>query len=232
MTVSPRRTTVKIEADQRVLFVGKTGSGKTYLAEHMTDDIARLICFDPKPSLRKWRDVETVTSISHPSVRALRRGENRRIRVPDPGRGMEGWIPWYDLLWEIGDVTAYIDELNLLVYPKRNPSVEFTRLYQQGRERGIGMWAASQRPVNIPLICITEVEWIFMFRLGNRADRKLIADYGDDSRQMERPIRDRYGFWTFNSTWQNAVYTRQLQKKQVLPHAASTTLKLQPQKAG
>lgn len=205
-------TAVTVKADERVLFVGKTGSGKTYLSEHMTADIARLVCFDPKPSLKKWANLETVTSLNDSNVRALKRGENRRIRVSDPGKGMSGWLPWFDLLWQIGDVTAYMDEINLLVYPRRVAPIGFSRLYQQGRERGIGVWAATQRPVNIPLICVTEAEWIFEFRLGNKADRKLIADYGDDNGDMLNPIRDMHGFWTYHQSWQKAVYTRQLNK--------------------
>jgi len=205
---------INVKPDQRVLFVGKTGSGKTYLAEYMSQPISRLIALDPKPSLRKWEGLETVTSINHPHVRALKRGENRRIRVPDPQGGMPGWIPWLQLVWQLGDVTLYIDEINLVVYPRRNPPIEFSRLYQQGRERGIGVWGATQRPVNIPLICVTEAEWIFEFRVGNKADRNLIADYGDDSGRMAQPIRDEHGFFTFNQSWREAVYTPRLTKQQ------------------
>jgi len=122
---------INVKPDQRVLFVGKTGSGKTYLAEYMSQPISRLIALDPKPSLRKWEGLETVTSVNHPHVRALKRGENRRIRVPDPQGGMPGWIPWLQLVWQLGDVTLYIDEINLVVYPRRNPPIEFSRLYQQ-----------------------------------------------------------------------------------------------------
>lgn len=206
--------TIDVKPDQRVLFVGKTGSGKTHLAEYMSEPISRLIAFDPKPSLRKWERLETVTSLNHADVRALRRGENRRIRIPDPQKGMDGWLPWLQLVWEIGDVTVYIDEINLVVYPKRNPSIQFSRLYQQGRERGIGVWGATQRPVNIPLICVTEAEWLFEFRIGNKADRKLIADYGDDSGKMAEPIRDEHGFYTFNQSWREAIYTQRLTKRQ------------------
>lgn len=205
---------INVKPDQRVLFVGKTGSGKTYLAEYMSEPISRLIALDPKPSLRHWERLETVTSSNHASIRALRRGENRRIRVPDPGKGMAGWLPWLQLVWEIGDITVYIDEINLVVYPRKVPPIQFSRLYQQGRERGIGVWGATQRPVNIPLICVTEAEWIFEFRVGNKADRKLIGDYGDDSGRMAEPIRDEHGFYTFNQTWREAVYTPRLTKQQ------------------
>jgi hypothetical protein len=218
--------TVSVKADERVLFVGKTRSGKTYLAEHMTQDIARLICLDPKPSLKKWSNLETVTSTNSAAVRALLRGENRRIRVPDPGKGMAGWLPWYDLIWRLGDVTGYFDEINLLVHPRRAVPIEFSRLYQQGAERGIGVWSSTQRPVNIPLICVTEAEWIFMFRLGNKDDRKLIAGYGDDTGKMIEPIRDVHGFWTYNQGWMKAVYTTQLNTKEVTPKPQSASLAL------
>lgn len=222
---------ISVKPDQRVLFVGKTGSGKTYLAEYMTQDIARLIALDPKPSLRKWPDLETVTSINHASVRALRRGENRRIRVPDPQGGMAGWIPWLKLLWELGNVTGYIDEINLVVYPRRVPPIEFSRLYQQGRERGIGIWGATQRPVNIPLICVTEAEWLFEFRLGNKQDRRLIADYGDDTGRMAEPINDEHGFLTFNQSWRKAVYTPKL-IKQNMGDSTPTSAKLKLARTG
>lgn len=213
----------RINGDDRVFLGGKTSSGKTYAANLLTDDIARLVAFDPKPSLRAW-DLETVTSINHAAVRALRRGENRRIRIPPPNRnGIDYWIPWLNLLWDIGDVTGYIDEINLIVPPKRGAPVEFTRLYQQGRERGIGMWAATQRPVDIPRVCMTEAEWLFIFRLGSKSDRKRVADDGGDER-LANPITDRHGVWIYNQTWQRARYVQSLSRRQVDSQTQGTRL--------
>lgn len=218
------RKTVKIEANQRALFVGKTGSGKTYMAEYVTQDIARLICLDPKPSLKKWDDLETVTRTDHPSIRALLRGENRRIRVPDIGKGMPYWLEWLDLVWRMGHVTCYTDEINLIVPPKKNV-LFWTRLYQQGRERGIGMWAATQRPVDIPPVSITESDWVFVFRLGRLQDRKKVADdFGVPS--LATPIRQTHGFYTCNASWDTAIYQPGLIKSEVHSQPRSTTIAL------
>lgn len=220
-----QRRTVKVEANDRVFTVGKTGSGKTFFNEYLTGDIARLIALDPKPSLKKWEDLETVTSVDSASIRALMRGENRRVRVPGNGR-FEAWIPWLDLIWRMGNVTCYADEINLIVPPKRT-IFEWNRLYQQGRERGIGMWASTQRPVDVPKVSITEADWVFMFMLKNRADRKRVADdSGFD--ELNVPIRDAHGFYTVNARWERPIYQPILVKQEVQAKPTSTTLKLEP----
>jgi hypothetical protein len=193
---------ILIRPDQRVTYLGKTESGKTYLARHVLTNRERLIVLDPKGTLGKpeW-NLET----GDWGKRQLLRGRKARIRVPYPLNG--DWRPWLDLAWKARDVTVYIDEVYGVVPAGKRPPDEFVALYTRGRELGISVHAASQRPVWIPQFVLSEADWLFVFRLSRPQDRKYVAGFGDETGDMERPIRDAHGFWTYHQAWRHAVYT-------------------------
>lgn len=180
----------------RVAWVGKTGSGKTYGAYQFLRDVPRLIVIDPKHSegIAEWGLEQWDGPVSVPRWRdVVRRGINHHERrfvqqrkilsgkenfqyvfSPAPDYDYEslwGWI-WDNLQGR--DVTIYIDELYLTL--KNNTGGKYLRaLYTQGREKGIGTWASMQRPTLVPLICLTECEWFFVFRLTLDDDKKRMS---------------------------------------------------------
>lgn len=196
---------------QRVAFAGKTGSGKTYAARYLLHPIRRLIAIDPKMQLmgeRNWR----LEAPSREAYKALRQGEYARIVAWQPPavdpEGFPIWDSLFELAWELGDVVVYIDEMysvaknGRLSYPLR-------RLYTQGRARGIGVWAATQRPSFVPLEMFSESEWSLIFTLRMEEDRKKVArSLGFE--QIMQPIRDVHGFWVAYQTWPEPMYFRQL----------------------
>lgn len=188
-----------VKDNQRVAYIGKTGSGKTTLARFVTAPLPRLIVLDGKGSLggSDWN-----LSQSRATKRSLERGDNGRLRVT--GVTWSDWQPSLDMAWSIGNVVVYIDEM-LLVAPSK-PPVQLARLYQIGREKGIGVQASTQRPRNVPAIMLSEAEWIFLFRVSRADDRKAVSDFGDENEVMRRPIHDEHGFYAFNAQWRAPVY--------------------------
>lgn len=194
---------VTIHANQRVAFIGKTNSGKTFLARHLLQPIKRLIVLDGKGTLggSEW-NLEMGGTVE----RQLRAGKPARLRVVAPTNG--DWTHWLRLAWDARNVTVYIDEMMTVVAPRQREPNELTALYTRGRELGIGVWASTQRPVWVPPFMLSEAEWIFLFRVSKPDDRKAVADFGDEYGMMRNPIRDEHGFWTYNVQWRRPIYTK------------------------
>lgn len=199
-----------IRTNERVTIVGKTGSGKTYLARLLTLGIGRLVVFDPKgtmgdPAVLKAWNLE---NWSADGARKLRAGKPVRLRVAPAQIGDDiyaHWIPYMLAIYEAGDCTLYIDEIYGVTRP--NPSPELAALYTRGRELGIGVFAATQRPTMFPLILLSEAEWTFTFRLRLPMDIERMAMLMQmDPATLSFPAK--YGYWLFNAEWDAPIYSR------------------------
>jgi hypothetical protein len=202
---------MKITSAQRVAFAGKTGSGKTFLARYLTRSFKRLIVIDPKNVLGipNWN----LDELDSKTLKSLRKGEAGRVRIWEPpafdASGFPVWDSVFDFAWELGNITIYIDEMYSVCNNGRM-SWPLRRLYTQGRQPGIGVWAATQRPSFVPQEMFSEAEWDFIFMLRLEKDRKKIAD-GSGCTEVLEPIRDIHGFWIYNELWSTAIYKEQFQ---------------------
>lgn len=197
--------TFTIKSNDRVFFAGKTGAGKTYLAKHLTRTINRLVILDGKGTLKDWDTL----SFSD-GRRALRIGEPVRIRaLPDMrDNAVEYWDNVLTECYDAGNVTIYIDELYSIVPPGQNATPALWGCYTRGREYGVGVWAATQRPVWIPLVALSESEHYFLFRLTLDEDRKRMAAFMGG--EVIRPITDNHGFFYNRVEWDSPIYYKRL----------------------
>ena len=191
---------LRVLGSERVALVGKTGSGKTYLAGRLTAALPRLVVLDPKGTLKgKWR----LADWSDSRERQLRRGDPVRVRVPAPLDG--DWEPYLWAAYEAGNCTVYVDEVYGVVPAGSRTPAALTALYTRGRELGIGTWAATQRPSWVPLFVLSEAEWLAQFRLSLDADRKRMAGLMGAGAALDNPP-DKYGFYLFNQSWHRPAY--------------------------
>lgn len=192
---------MSINSNDRVLVVGKTGSGKTYMSRILLADVERLTIIDTKNSLSSWGNESN-------AIRALQgvigiKSKTARIRhVPPLATDQKKLERWYNETligaYNEGDQIIYIDELFAVAPPKTAPPLALTAMYTRGREHGIGVWSCTQRPVWIPLFALSESDHFFCFRLQLDEDRRRMAAFMG-SEVLEIPP-DPYGFWYYHAS--------------------------------
>jgi hypothetical protein len=192
-----------IATNERLFIAGKTGSGKTYLMRWLIRSLTRLVVLDGKGSLFNWG----LDDWENTGARArLLSGDPGRLRVPPPHRAdaTSYFQNIMGLLYEVGNLTIYIDELYAVVDPGSKPTPEFNALYTRGREFGIGVWSGTQRPVFVPLVAISEAEAFICFRLNLIEDRQRMAGYMTNA--VIASIKDPHGFYYMRADEEKPAY--------------------------
>lgn len=214
--------TLRIASNQRVFTAGRTGSGKTFLERHLLSGITRLVALDPKGTLGRLAPEWNLEDWSERGRKALLRGDPVRLRVPpsEDGDTPAYWSPYIRDVYRAGDCLLYIDELYGVVPPGSRPPGPLVACYTRGRELGIGVHAATQRPAWVPLFAMSEADWFFVFRLTLDEDRRRLASFMGAS--VMDPIRDRYGFLTYHVEWDQPIYTERLLVRQPAAKIAAT----------
>ena len=197
---------IQIKTNERILIVGKTGSGKTYLAKYLTRQANRLIVLDAKATLSEW-NLDPWDSVARGK---LLNHEPVRIRVLPPYDGdiTEHWESVLSDCYKAGNVVVYIDELYSICPPNQKPMNVLWSMYTRGRELGIGVWSSSQRPAWIPLFALSEAEHFFNFRLQLEEDRKRMAVFMGV--EVLKTIRDEHGFYYSKAAWDIPQYYKSL----------------------
>lgn len=203
---------VIVEANQRVVAVGKTGSGKSYLMRFLVNQLHRVMVLDPKATIdpKIWR----LEFASERGLRDLKRGKSGRLLVRSDT--LEDYANWLQSAWDIGNVVVYIDELYALVeFGQSKPPKILSRIYTQGREKEVGVWGATQRPSWVPMFTLSESDWFFAFRTQLQDDRRRLAELMGE--EVLQPIPDKHGFWVYNTEWDSPYYVHQLQVSRSVP---------------
>jgi hypothetical protein len=195
--------TITIKKDQRFFLCGRTGSGKTTLADRLIRKLGyRTVVIDPKHS---W-DFPGYEHNQHydSNPETLRQVFRPRDDADD------GWRDLVDYLEDVWgyDVPSvvYIDELTSVTTPRKAPRVLAT-LVRLGRQRGFGTWYASQRPKDCPGLFFTEAEHWAVFDLLNKDDRDKVAGFMGD--EVKERIREPYAFWYNNPHMDDPLFVHQ-----------------------
>ncbi len=170
---------IVLRGTERACFFGKTGTGKTTLARSLLYQCARTVVLDPKHMFTPPPGVKIVSEYT-------KRLAHQVIRVEPDGWESERWRQAIYQVWQRGNTVLYVDECTL-ISPARTILPELGRVIRTGRERGLGVWIASQRPKDIPSVVFTESEHFFVFRLQWEEDRKKVASFTHDALQSMLP---------------------------------------------
>ena len=193
----------KIRADERVLFVGRTGSGKTTLADRIIRTLGyRTAVIDPK---HRWEfPGYRLVDRYDPDPRLIRQVFRPRDDERSDWRDAEVYL---ESLWDAGVPTVvYTDELTRLSTPRRTLPI-LADLVRLGRQAGFGAWNASQRPKDVPSLFLSEAEHWFVFDLRYVADReKCVGFLGEN---VGNRITEPYAFYYSNPNEPDAFLVHQ-----------------------
>lgn len=170
----------------RAVFVGTTGSGKTYLARQVLNFRKFVVVLDTKGFI-DWKGYKLFKATAKSDDKTFLKLQNstdeklifrpsaKWLRDDDAIENFFQWIYWR------GNTTVYIDEATSIVNTHRMPQGYFDLLVR-GREKGIEVFTSTQRPSGIPQVILTESEHCYCFKIRHPSDqKKLFEMYGLDS---------------------------------------------------
>lgn len=180
---------------QRLVVIGATGSGKTFLARRIFGAVPppRLV-IDPKD------DPEATGSGYAVTFRDPTRLPDAPVVrfVPSDPLDRDIYDRLYATVWGSGRRWfTWLDEAENAAPASRGMPRAMGRLITQGRVRGLGHMALNQRPVGIDPRLIGNAEHVITFRMGYPADLDTMAQaFGVAPGELRRWLGSlpRYGF--------------------------------------
>jgi DNA helicase HerA-like ATPase len=194
---------------EHVTILGPTGSGKTHLAYQLLERSATLR-LPAVVLVMKPRD-ETVQTWT-------RRVGYRRVRSWPPVASIwqpsrpPGWVVWPKHTFDLDRDDAMLEgqfRRALMDSYKRGNRISFcdetaglmdlglkrelVAVWRRGRSMGNGIWAASQRPVDIPLDAYSQAEHLFLFHDPDKRARERFAEIGGVDPYLVQMANQRLG---------------------------------------
>lgn len=164
------------EKTDRAAFVGQTGSGKTTLARFVLMTRPYVVVFDPKGQMDVQKDWPSYRLHTH-LAELVQATEARLIYRPvyDELSNDETMDEFFEWVYLRKNTTLYVDEIYAVAHGDVYPWYLGACL-TRGRERGIQVFIASQRPSRVPQVMFSEAEHVYCFNLKMPQDRERIAD--------------------------------------------------------
>ncbi len=214
----------ELRGDQRVALLGKTNSGKTYLARFLLTRAYGagwpIVIVDPKRDwqgrgLRKrpygGKGENKLGTVEHP-VKVNAFNPKLKVQIIHPIEWNEAMDRFARDIMKEGNVIIYFDEITQLVNVHSVPKW-FKILWTQGRSINVGAWAGSQRPVQIPEDVKSQAEVWFVFRLSKKSDREVVEGYiptEEVPEMVDKALPYRY-FWYYEDSMDRPVLVAPLQ---------------------
>ncbi len=158
---------------QRILILGRTGSGKTHAGLwHLSlrnFDIPFCI-IDTKLDHSAWAGIKNAKHINVADRKPLTSG---LYIITAETQQFDNDLPQFlEKIWYQGNCGIMFDEVS--DYGKMT---EFIRILKQGRAKNIPCIILSQRPVMIDLSCYTEAEYFQIYQLTHDKDKEKVEAF-------------------------------------------------------
>ena len=157
-----------IKASDRLLITGRTGSGKSHLARRI---------FEASPTPRLLIDPKdgesTAYAVTFSDPNRLPESPVARF-VPQDPTDLDIYDRLYGVVFDAGPRTVWLDEARYAA-PANGIPRNVGRVVTQGRSKGIGHIACTQRPVWFAPELLSESEHVITFATSHPRDLDTIA---------------------------------------------------------
>lgn len=204
-----------IKTSEHVTVVGMTGTGKSHLAATYLAGFPKVIKHDTKgeaPILMRegknpWEQVDPreLTIVTKLQDLFDYADELSPYVIYSPGHeelNPEVYDLFYEWCYYNRGQTVWTDEVMEVL---ENPSKMlkwYKAILTRGRFFDVALWQCTQRPVQIPAMCISQSTHIFTFDLQMDQDREKLAKVAGVKEMLTRP--DGHNFWYWRSGWRSA----------------------------
>lgn len=156
--------------NSRAVFVGKTGTGKTTLAERICANFENVVVLDSKAELT-WSGYEICDNLQ-----AVSRAKNTRvIWQPNPHeQNEETYDAFFKFIYDRKNTVVYIDEVYAICKNSQTMPFWYRAVLTRGRSRGIGTFNSTQAPVYVPHWILSQSEHYFVFKMKLGTDREKV----------------------------------------------------------
>ena len=199
----------QIKQSEHVFIAGKTGTGKSMLAEIYLAGFPRVVKLDTKNEAEErrekgkplWRGLEeyvdfevceTLEEVKHSEFHHI-------IYVPKPEEmNMEGYNAFLEWAYNEKQITVWIDELMSVCESVQKYPPAIKTICTRGRSRSVQLVACTQRTLDNPTIILANTTHYFIFPLGLDQDRKKVAIATGQPALLEVPDKqDKHVFWYY-----------------------------------
>lgn len=188
-----------IQPNDRSVFIGKTGSGKTYAGKMYARGFQNVMVLDTKGTFT-WDKVPVVRTFD----KLQKLGAGKFIYRPiDSEMNEDYYDAFFEFCYKRGETVVFVDELAQVMDSASDILPNWKNIMQRGRELNVGIMNCTQRPRGVPKMALSESEHTFCFRLKLEDDRKHVAEF------MGREIIDvqlkKHGFFYMHESMDKAV---------------------------
>lgn len=199
----------QIKTSEHVFIAGKTGTGKSLLAEIYLAGFPRVVKLDTKNEAEErrekgvslWRGLEEYVDYQVCySLEEVKHSEfHHVIYVPPPEEmNMDSYNDFLEWAYNERNITVWIDELMSVCESVQRYPQAIKTICTRGRSRSVSLWACTQRTLDNPTIILANTTHFFIFPLGLDQDRRKVAIITGCQQFMEVPDKnDIHVFWYF-----------------------------------
>lgn len=221
----------KLRGDQRITFIGQTGSGKSVVARLLLKLARvhgwRIVIVDPKKDWmrylgKKYEYAEKgLGTVDNPRL-VDEFYDKFAVQIFQPLEWDSKCEAFFKAIITCGNTIVYIDEITQLANASIVPR-ELKIIWTQGRSINVGGWCSTQRPKGIPIIVKDQSEVWFLFRVNSKDDREVVRGYMPIENMPEvvdKPL-PKFWFYYWDDSMDEPILVRPLQLERIEAHNAT-----------
>lgn len=206
-----------IKPNESVFIAGRTGSGKSFLAQKYLTNYPAVIALDSKEDLN-WSEIPSdqlniITRLADLPYAAKEKQCKVIYRPELSEMKKEYYDEFFRFIYFRKNCIVWIDEV-MAICPNPYQLPEYYKgILTRGRSRNTAAWSLSQRPAGIPTIIMSESKHFFVFDLNMLSDRQRVAEITgcpelitkpNQFAQQEMKLKGEFYFWYYYVTWDQA----------------------------